>query len=142
MAALSVRVKWMSLPASVTSLWTMSSQAGIFGPPLAPAYVASPAGSHITLVCACAMFASPKHASAMPARPTPNFFSAARRVTDWARFLVISSNWLFMFFLSFWFCLFVVGMGYLRLEPARQFHLPANPAEENAGYVVLVYLRE
>src|SRR5205807_7833643 len=39
--------------------------------------------------------------STMPARPTPNFFSAARRVTDWARPLVSSSNLLFMFFLSF-----------------------------------------
>jgi len=31
---------------------------------------------------ASALFASPKAASAMPARPTPNLFSAARRVTD------------------------------------------------------------
>ena len=50
---------------------------------------------------ACALFASPKQASAMPARPAPNFFSAARRVTDWARHLVSSLNWLFIFFLSF-----------------------------------------
>src|SRR6266446_8632683 len=28
----------------------------------------------------------------MPARPTPNFFSAPRRVTDWARPLASSSN--------------------------------------------------
>jgi len=49
---------------------------------------------------ACALFASPKQASAMPARPTPNFFSAARRVTDWAIALVSSSNLLFIFFLS------------------------------------------
>jgi len=34
------------------------------------------------LPAASALFASPKQASAMPARPTPNFFSAARRVTD------------------------------------------------------------
>ena len=34
----------------------------------------------------------------MPARPTPSFFSAARRVTDWAMPLVSSSNWLFIFF--------------------------------------------
>src|SRR5438552_13311585 len=51
---------------------------------------------------ACALFANPKQASAMPARPTPNCFSAARRVTDWAKLLVSSSNWLFIFFLSFW----------------------------------------
>jgi hypothetical protein len=31
---------------------------------------------------ASALFASPKQASAMPASPTPNFFSADRRVTD------------------------------------------------------------
>src|SRR5439155_12817758 len=48
------------------------------------------------------VFASPKHASAMPASPTPNFFSAARRVTDWARLLVSSSNCLFISLLSFW----------------------------------------
>src|SRR5438105_546795 len=51
---------------------------------------------------AAALFASPKQASAMPASPTPNFFSAARRVTDWARLLVSSSNLLFIVFLSFW----------------------------------------
>src|SRR5262245_35313296 len=33
-------------------------------------------------------------------RPTPNFFSAARRVTDWAMLLVSSSNLLFILFLS------------------------------------------
>jgi hypothetical protein len=49
---------------------------------------------------ASALFASPKQASAMPARPTPNFFSAPRRVTDWAMVLVSSSNWLFITFLS------------------------------------------
>src|SRR5215471_19825829 len=36
----------------------------------------------------------------MPARPTPNFFSAARRLTDWAICFVSSSNWLFIIFLS------------------------------------------
>src|SRR5262245_21094272 len=36
----------------------------------------------------------------MPARPTPNLFSNARRVTDWARFLVSSSNCWFIVFLS------------------------------------------
>src|SRR2546428_592142 len=40
-----------------------------------------------------------------PARPTPNFFNAARRVTDWAICFVSSSNWLLMFFLSFLFFL-------------------------------------
>src|SRR6266566_5938166 len=42
-----------------------------------------------------------KQASTAPARLTLNFFSAARRVTDWAMLLVSSSNWLFIFFLSF-----------------------------------------
>jgi hypothetical protein len=50
---------------------------------------------------ASALFASPKQASAMPARPTLNFFSAARRVTDWAMLFVSSSNLWFMIFLSF-----------------------------------------
>src|SRR5438876_10056163 len=54
----------------------------------------------LPLPMAFALFASPKQASAMPARPTPNFFSAARRVTDWARLFASSSNWLFMIFLS------------------------------------------
>ena len=45
---------------------------------------------------ATGLLASPKQASAMPARPTPNFFNAARRVTDWAIPLVSSSNWLFI----------------------------------------------
>src|SRR5207302_10369021 len=52
-------------------------------------------------LAAPALLASPKQANAIPARPTPNFFSAARRVTDWARLLVSSSNWVFIFFLSF-----------------------------------------
>src|SRR6266550_4908798 len=52
------------------------------------------------LPAASALFASPRQASAMPPRPTPNFISAPRRVTDWARLLVSSSNWLFIFFLS------------------------------------------
>jgi hypothetical protein len=63
-----------------------------------------PLGLHLP---ASALFASPKQASAMPARPTPNFFSAARRVTDWAMFLVSSSNWLFILFLS---CLGVLSL--------------------------------
>src|SRR5262245_46999417 len=46
----------------------------------------------------------------MPARPRPNFFSAARRVTDWATFLVSSSNWLFMF--SFRFVCSVISSGH------------------------------
>src|ERR1051326_1979148 len=52
-------------------------------------------------LAASALFASPKQASAMPASPSPNFFKAPRRVTDWARLFVSSSNLLFMFFLSF-----------------------------------------
>src|SRR2546422_1058209 len=47
---------------------------------------------------AFALFASPKQASAMPARPRPNFLNAARRVTDWAMLLVSSSNLLFILF--------------------------------------------
>jgi hypothetical protein len=35
-----------------------------------------------------ALSASPKAASAIPASPTPNFFSAPRRVTDWAGLFV------------------------------------------------------
>ena len=50
---------------------------------------------------ACALFASPKQANAMPARPTPNFLSAAQRVTDCAMLFVSSSNLLFILFLSF-----------------------------------------
>src|SRR5437867_8802934 len=50
-----------------------------------------------------ALLASPKQASAIPARPAPNFFNACRRVTDWANPLASSSNLLFMTF-SFVFC--------------------------------------
>src|SRR6185295_18985192 len=53
---------------------------------------------------AWALFARPSEASAIPARPRPNLFSAARRVTDWARPLASSSNWLFITFLSFGIC--------------------------------------
>ncbi|HAB18865.1 MAG TPA: hypothetical protein DCE44_20790 [Verrucomicrobiales bacterium] len=49
---------------------------------------------------ASALFARPKQASAMPARPALNFRSAPRRVTDWARPLVSSSNRVFMCILS------------------------------------------
>src|SRR5262245_63486542 len=42
----------------------------------------------------------PALASATPARPRPNFFNAARRVTDWARLLVSSSNLLLIGFPS------------------------------------------
>src|SRR5438105_4824082 len=50
---------------------------------------------------ASALFASPNQASATPARPMLNFFSACRRVTDWANPLASSSNLLFMGFFSF-----------------------------------------
>jgi hypothetical protein len=53
---------------------------------------------------ASALLASPKQASAMPAMPTLNFFSAARRVTDWAMLLVSSSNLLFILFLGLFSC--------------------------------------
>src|SRR5207237_9533807 len=50
-------------------------------------------------------------ASAIPARPTPNFFSAARRVTDWAMLFVSSSNLLFILLLSSlsWLSSFATG---------------------------------
>jgi hypothetical protein len=54
---------------------------------------------------ASALFVTPKQASAIPARPTPNFFSAARRVTDWAMLLVSSSN-LLLIILFLWFFVF------------------------------------
>src|SRR5262249_30239769 len=46
------------------------------------------------------------------ARPTPrpNFFSAARRVTDCAMDLVSSSNFVFTLFLLFDFSAFVLGL--------------------------------
>src|SRR6185369_9391088 len=59
----------------------------------------------LTPLPATALLARPKHASTMPARPTPNFFSAARRVPDWARLLVSSSNLLFIV-LSCWLAAF------------------------------------
>src|ERR1044071_2058750 len=56
---------------------------------------------------ASASLLSPSVASAIPARPTPNCFSAPRRVTDWAIPLASSSNLSFIIF--FW--LFVLGYG-------------------------------
>ena len=64
---------------------------------------ALPNGRHGGLCLASALFASPKQASAIPARPTPNRFKACRRVTDWANPLANSSNLLFITFLSFLF---------------------------------------
>jgi len=58
----------------------------------------SPDGTQFPELPAHALFASPKHANAIPASPTPNFLNAARRETDWAMLLASSSN-LFMFFL-------------------------------------------
>jgi hypothetical protein len=49
------------------------------------------------------LFVNPKQASAIPASPMPNFFSACRRVVDWANPLASSSNLSLMFFLSFLF---------------------------------------
>jgi hypothetical protein len=57
------------------------------------------------LVPALALLVSPKQASAIPAIPTPNFFSAWRRVADWANPLVSSSNLLFMVSFLFGWCL-------------------------------------
>jgi hypothetical protein len=42
-----------------------------------------------------------------PARPTPNFFNAARRVTDWAMLFVSSSNLRFIFLFYGFVLLFV-----------------------------------
>jgi hypothetical protein len=80
-----------------------------------------------TWVCftlsARASLASPKHASAMPAKPTPNFFSAERRVTDWAKLLVSSSNWLFtLFSFRFGFVLHKFG----RRFPTAKFTLTSS----------------
>src|SRR5436309_177318 len=52
----------------------------------------------------------------MPARPTPNCFSAPRRVTDWARPLASSSNLSFIAFLSFliWFWFAVMERNLVR----------------------------
>jgi hypothetical protein len=52
-------------------------------------------------VWAFPLFTSPKQVRAIPARPTPNFFNAARRLTDWAICFVSSSNLLFILFLAF-----------------------------------------
>ena len=42
----------------------------------------APEGLQLPPFAASPLFASPKQANAIPARPTLNFFSAARRVTD------------------------------------------------------------
>jgi hypothetical protein len=46
-------------------------------------------------------FASPKQARTIPARPTPNFLKACRRVTDCAMLFASSSNLVVHVFLSF-----------------------------------------
>src|SRR6266478_2866073 len=62
----------------------------------------SPNGGATQLVlCAKTGSDAPNAASAMPARPTPNLLSAARRMTDRARLLARSSNLLFMFSFRF-----------------------------------------
>src|SRR6267378_82800 len=62
-------------------------------------------------------------ASAKPARPAPNFFSAEGRVTDWARLLVSSSNLLFIlpfrFVVWFWFVVVVLCALPSNGQPAR-----------------------
>src|SRR5947209_17043013 len=77
--------------------------------------------------CAAAVNAQPKQASAMPARPTPNFFSAARRVTDWARLLVTSSNLSFLLFLSFGLFLFLITTDFT--DDADKPHCPTRRAK-------------
>src|SRR5262245_45632104 len=45
-------------------------------------------------------FGDPKQASTIPTTPTPNLFSAPRRVTDWAILFVSSSNLVLIQFLA------------------------------------------
>src|SRR5215471_12067941 len=89
-------------------------------------------GPQFFALSAFALFASPKHASAIPARPTPNFLNACRRVTDWAICLVSSSNLLFMFFLSF--VLFVsVFTADIRTPRMTQSHAPPVALSSSSG---------
>jgi hypothetical protein len=53
---------------------------------------------------ASVLFTSPKQATAIAAKLTPNLFSACRRVTDWANPLASSSN---LLLITFPFVLFV-----------------------------------
>src|SRR6266446_1835833 len=85
-------------PAKYWPLQHMRLQKLAFWPQLAPA-----SRHAFVLGSASVLFAILSEASAIPAKPRPNFFSAPRRVTDWARPLVISSNLLFITFLSFCF---------------------------------------
>src|SRR5436190_1949886 len=70
---------------------------------------------------ACALL-SPNLASATPARPKPNRFSAARRVTDCANPFASSSNLLFIVLL----CLVVLKFGRRSLEAGNyaQWQMP------------------
>src|SRR5437588_82900 len=91
--ALTVSKKRMlPLKSSLTSARVMSSQGGTAVLTLPFLKVVSPAASQTILVWACAVVPIHKQASAIPARPTPHFFSAARRVSDWAMLFVSSSN--------------------------------------------------
>src|SRR5207247_1653676 len=73
-------------------------------PTMANVAAAESEAASVTVAALAALVASPKKASVIPARPTPNFFNAARRVIDWAIPLVSSSNLLLMFLLSFVCC--------------------------------------
>src|SRR2546428_4472962 len=75
---------------------------------------------------ASALFARPSEASAKPARPMPNFLSAARRVTDWARPLASSSNLSFITFLSF----FVSWVGSYLISLSNRFRLNRSQQRE------------
>src|SRR2546428_6342074 len=55
----------------------------------------------------------------MPARPTPNFFSAPRRVTDCARPFASSSNFLAIVVLSFSHLLPVISLCPSTLQEAK-----------------------
>src|SRR5207302_85000 len=115
--------------------------------------------SHVGgLGSAFALVASPKQASAMPASPTPNFFSAARRVTDWAKLFVSSSNLLFIFSLVYFVCSCfyrgILGLliSWLHCSPrlltllqSSRSHVaksPVDAAEKDAGDVAAIHLAE
>jgi hypothetical protein len=76
---------------------------------------------------ASALPGSPKQANTMPATPTPNCFSAARRVTDWANPLVSSSNWWFITSFCFGLALAVhLTMDFIPFLGCRQRQLHAH----------------
>src|SRR2546421_48070 len=69
---------------------------------------------------ASALFAKPKQASAIPARPTLNLFRACRRVTDWANPLASSSILLVMKF-AFRFCFAALRLCFTGLRDLKLY---------------------